>query len=207
MARQSSQDKAMAAAMAHFAKAAAATGIDLGDISPVDTYIVAEQREDRLREADGVMLSLNYPQKMTAKKCNNCGEPFMTNYMSVGSCSTLCRRAWFKKSVGIDWDFTRAPVWGDYEPPLVIAAESVTRLEKWANKFLADIEMIRTQTRNSPPESDQFAQEFVWGDSEVEPSASEEIQTLPTENPTPVPSVPATPQEMPDMVIDLDFDF
>jgi hypothetical protein len=165
----SKYDKTVAAAMAVFAKAAQETGITLENVvlpkSPYDNQI---EKDDFSREADGMLMSLRYPKHLGARKCDWCQLPFMTNYRSVGCCSNYCRRQDLKRAIGIDWNYQDSgkPVWGEYEPPLVISAESVVKIEAWARKFLGDVDRIKSLVANQSQETEK-TEEPLFAESTI----------------------------------------
>lgn len=124
--------------------------VEVEDIKTLEENIptrdeVSEAKGDRLREADGVLRSLHYPHQLKVKMCDWCGEPFQTNYCSVGMCSANCRKRYLEERFGLKWSPVGKATWGEYEPPLIISAEATSQLERWAREFLSNLDDVRAR--------------------------------------------------------------
>jgi hypothetical protein len=79
----------------------------------IDPEIVQSLRDtqtadDKIREAQAVLLFIEKPEAFFSKKCDNCHEKFLTTYQFVSVCSTLCRIAALEK-VGISYNPLHTP--------------------------------------------------------------------------------------------------
>lgn len=65
-------------------------------------------KEDRSREAEGVLAYIENPTRFTTIKCRRCAKDFMVNRSNVALCSDLCREHELA-DVGIEWRWDRSP--------------------------------------------------------------------------------------------------
>jgi len=134
-------------------------------------------------EAEAVLSFLHKPSGWLLKLFNReeCGQPFGTNYKSVGYCSDNCRSKDLAKS-GIHWNPHKSPEerWGG-EPPLLIPPEAILAmanlLRKSKNKRhrqIADDIQTQTEIENEGAElmSADEAQERLMQPIEAEAHAA-----------------------------------
>ena len=145
------------------------------------------------RQGDAVLLFLENPAKYTAKLCKKCGEPFGTNYRSVGYCSDRCRAKDMYEILGIKWDYLK-PLeerWGG-EPPLIIPPAALRKIQQFV-EFFAGVQAIQTQ-RGNPPEliPDPLLPQQTQVPDEQISDVSQEAHTIPEQSP------PELPPEQPD---------
>lgn len=153
-----------------FAKVAAEQGISLdlqeaeavAEMATASAETAKTARAERLSEGDALLRSLHAPHGAMMKRCNYCGKPFSTNYCGVGSCSVACRKRLLEETYKVPWNPEGQKTWGDYEPPLVISAESVEHLYAWATKFVADYERLRDLV-DQPADNPQRVREVYLG--------------------------------------------
>ena len=96
----------------------------------------AEVHAVKVREAEGVLLSLNYTMAIEQHKCNYCKRTFGTNYRYNKHCSEECLKASLD-AMGLAWDPEKSAEerWKG-EPPLTIAPETLAKLKVWAKAIL-----------------------------------------------------------------------
>jgi len=118
--------------------------------------VKAEQYETKLREAEGVLLSLHYPKGMEEHTCKACKRKFGTNYVYNKHCSEEC----LKDSLavmGLSWNPEKpwAERWGA-EPPLVVSPETWSKLKAFAERILQHEPVLRESellSSSSPTDS------------------------------------------------------
>lgn len=64
--------------------------------------------DDKIREAQAVLLFVERPEAFFSKQCDTCHEKFLTTYQFVSVCSTTCRIAALEK-VGISYNPLHTP--------------------------------------------------------------------------------------------------
>ncbi len=124
--------------------------ISLKSPTTIRQKVKAEQYETKLREAEGVLLSLHYPKGMEEHTCKACKRKFGTNYVYNKHCSEEC----LKDSLavmGLSWNPEKpwAERWGA-EPPLVVSPETWEQLKAFAERILQHEPIIRTGTEDGP---------------------------------------------------------
>lgn len=62
-----------------------------------------EERDDKILEAQSVLLFLEHPDAYMQKRCKECGEYFLTTYKFVSDCSSACRSRSLER-IGILWN-------------------------------------------------------------------------------------------------------
>lgn len=153
-----------------FAAAAAQYGVDF-DMTEAATFakevaasaeVKSTARAERLSEGDAVLRALHNPHSTMYKKCNYCGKPFSTNYCGVGCCSVICRKRHLEEIYKVPWNPEGGKIWGDYEPPLVVSAESLEKLYAWAKGLVADYERLRDLV-DQPADNPQRVREQYFG--------------------------------------------
>lgn len=118
------------------------------EIEDIKTNVPLQQQAIS-RQGEAVLLFLESPAKFTTKQCKRCGEPFGTNYRSVGYCSDGCRARSMEEQLGIKWNWLKPDEdrWGG-EPPLIIPPAALRKLQEYV-EFFAGIPHIQTE-RESP---------------------------------------------------------
>lgn len=67
-----------------------------------------EDADDKIREAQAILLFVERPEAFISKKCDSCHGQFLTTYQFVSVCSTVCRIKSLAK-VGIEWNPLHTP--------------------------------------------------------------------------------------------------
>lgn len=202
----------IANAFAAFEEAAKKHGIDLSAVKPMTKSETRDRLQARERDLDGVLMSLHNPHQMQAKNCKYCGEVFMTDYCYVAYCSQEHRVAHLRQ-YGIIWGSTgrNEPIWGRYEPPVVVSPEMVEQMEKWARAIIADLDRLRSQMQDQQPLP-------INDEPALTPEDLEELEVLSRQSPQeqkPLEQLPETSGDGPlatllsqhDSLELLDFDF
>lgn len=153
-----------------FAAAAAQYGVDFNIAEAADLVkeaaasaeVKSTNRAEKLSEGDAVLRALHNPHSTMYKKCNYCGKPFSTTYCGVGCCSVLCRKKHLEEIYKVPWNPEGGKIWGDYEPPLVVSAESLEKLYAWAKGLVADYERLRDLV-DQPADNPQRVREVYFG--------------------------------------------
>jgi hypothetical protein len=84
----------------HDEKLAELLGITLEDVLASREQ---EERDDKVLEAQAVMLFLEKPEAFIQKICKECGQHFLTTYSFVSDCSSPCRIKALAR-IGITWN-------------------------------------------------------------------------------------------------------
>lgn len=77
-------------------------------LEQVKAHRRAQNADDKLREAEAVLLFVEQPTAFILKECEQCGGQFMTTYKYVSNCSMSCRIKSLHK-IGIEYDPTKTP--------------------------------------------------------------------------------------------------
>lgn len=67
-----------------------------------------EEADDKVREAQAILLFLEKPEAFIRKNCDWCHGDFLTSYQYVSVCSTHCRALSLER-VGITWNPSHLP--------------------------------------------------------------------------------------------------
>lgn len=90
--------------------------------------------DESARQADAVLLYVEYPQMFMTRTCRVCDRPFATTYRSVAMCSNLCRQRYLR-SIGIEWRPSAKPEeqWGKHVP-LICPPDALLLVEEALNE-------------------------------------------------------------------------
>ncbi len=67
-----------------------------------------EDADDKVREAQAILLFVERPEAFISKKCDECHGQFLTTYQFVSVCSTLCRLKSLER-IGVEWNPLHTP--------------------------------------------------------------------------------------------------
>jgi hypothetical protein len=188
-------------------------GIEIEEIpetvhgEPVKSYELDEPPQRVLFHAQGVVRSLEHPtEKRITKLCGECGDPFTTNYYSVGFCSTLCLEIKCKRDFGLAWKphaRLKKEKWEVVAQPEIVPIQALRAMKMIVAKVESDLGYpieIDEQAFSSLP-SGLLRQDSR---SESEPSsASSSPQEVSSALPEEIPPIPA-PEEPEPEDVDLD---
>jgi hypothetical protein len=145
---QSKKDEKKLASLAAFLKS---QGHDASQVEEAIKDVPATS-DEKMLEAEAVLLHLQSPGRFISKKCKGCDGIFGTSYRSVSYCSDRCRAIAIQTQTGIHWN-PRVDRWANLraEAPLVIRPEAYSQLVEFAKAILAQ-NQIEIQT---PTQEDQ----------------------------------------------------
>lgn len=188
---QQKKDEKKLASLAEFLKAQG------HDASQVEEAIkdVPVTSDEKMLEAEAVLLHLQAPGRFISRKCKECGGTFGTSYKSVSYCSDRCRAIAIQNQTGIRWN-PRVDHWSNLraEAPLVIRPEAYSQLVEFAKAILSQ-NQIEIHTEIQPglyyleipeyPENQQILRpvnSLIWADESTHLPFDEE-DTIPAQLP------------------------
>jgi len=103
---------------------------------PLEAKKQTEKQAQVTREAEAVLLHLYHVKTLKQVTCQNCDEPFATNYAYMRHCSDECLRRTLDK-MGLTWDPEKTPEerWQG-QPPSVVTFKTLQVLKNWAREIL-----------------------------------------------------------------------
>lgn len=135
-----------------------------------------DTRDDMMlasREAEGVLLFLQQPQKFKVSKfCDGCGGLFLSSISAVACCSDRCRRECLRK-IGIEWskDKTQEERWGSTGIPLIIPPAALVVIRQLVQE-LPQLEHLNGQAQDLPAED--YVELFDYSEDETNHSTMDE---------------------------------
>lgn len=163
--------------------------------------------DERMLQAEGVLLHLVKPTRFVSKKCKRegCGEVFGTSYLAVAYCSDNCRAKDLEAQTGIRWN----PHTDHYqnlgaERPLVIGPAAYKALVEFAEYILGQNQIQiqepipQEQSQETLPrnlESEFLA--LMNGVSGSKSQSTNGVQTSPAGQPPQLNGVSHLPQDDP----------
>lgn len=126
-----------------------------------------EDADDKVREAQAILLFVERPEAFISKKCDNCHGQFLTTYQFVSVCSTMCRISSLER-IGVEWNPLHTP-------------EERWKRSKIPTEYSIPPRALQTLL--------QLAQSQAVQNGESNSSAAHFVETI-SEPPAPMPNIP-----------------
>lgn len=162
------------------------------DPETVQSLRDTQTADDKIREAQAVLLFVEKPDAFISKKCDNCKQQFLTTYQFVSVCSTQCRIESLEK-IGIAYNPLHTPE------------------ERWKRTQIPTeysippraVQLLLTMAQEQKPELDAYQAAGMY---QLPVEISEVPQTTIQENNVPQKSLETSPPSL-DELLSEDYEF